>query len=256
MAIPADLQATALLAHISSQLSLNVAFLESQSYLSPEDAASMRAIISRLPVSASVATSSHLRVTSTTTASSSTTTLGTGVARTASASGRSVPPPPAPAPVTAPAVYARAIWAYNEDGADPADLTFSAGELIEIVTEKNADWWLGRARGMEALFPSNYVEKVDPASVPAITASLSNTQVSGAPTTRAYRPFGAALHGTDAPPPGGAGVNSVGLQEASGQAEKKSKFGKYGNTMAHSAAGGVGFGAGSAIGGGLVRAIF
>ncbi|SJL08813.1 uncharacterized protein ARMOST_12184 [Armillaria ostoyae] len=37
---------------------------------------------------------------------------------------------------------------------------------------------------------------------------------------------------------------------------KKSKFGKYGNTMAHSAAGGVGFGAGAAIGGGLVRAIF
>ena len=46
-----------------------------------------------------------------------------------------------------------------------------------------------------------------------------------------YRPFGAAYHGTDKPPPGGAGVNSVGLQEAPGGAEKKSKFGKYGNTV-------------------------
>ena len=56
-------------------------------------------------------------------------------------------------------------------------------------------------------------------------------------------------------------MNSVGLQEVSGQTEKKNKFGGLGNTvigqrirvrlfplinvqMAHSAAGGVGFGAG------------
>lgn len=47
-----------------------------------------------------------------------------------------------------------------------------------------------------------------------------------------YRPFGAAHHGADKPPPPGSGqVNSVGLSEAPGQQEKKSKFGKYGNTV-------------------------
>lgn len=36
----------------------------------------------------------------------------------------------------------------------------------------------------------------------------------------------------DKPPPAGAGaVNSVGLQEAPGTEEKKSKYGKFGNTV-------------------------
>jgi hypothetical protein len=35
----------------------------------------------------------------------------------------------------------------------------------------------------------------------------------------------------DKPPGVGAGVNSVGLQEASSQAEKKNKYGKFGNTV-------------------------
>ncbi|KAF8969226.1 hypothetical protein BDZ97DRAFT_1915568 [Flammula alnicola] len=63
-------------------------------------------------------------------------------------------------------------------------------------------------------------------------------------------------HGISAPRPPGQGVNNVGLQEAPGAEAKKYKFGKYKSTLAHSAIGGVGFGAGSAIGGGLVRAIF
>lgn len=49
------------------------------------------------------------------------------------------------------------------------------------------------------------------------------------------------------PPPPGQGVNSIGLQEQNGREQKKSKFGEYGNTMAHSAAGGVGFGAGASF---------
>jgi len=50
-------------------------------------------------------------------------------------------------------------------------------------------------------------------------------------TGKPYRPFGAALQGTDTPPPNGAGVNSLGLQQATGQVEKKSKFGGMGNTV-------------------------
>jgi len=198
--------------------------------MSPEDARSMRDIISRLP--SSVVTTS-VKVIS------------------PAAVPRAIPPVPTIAPAIPPAPsqqarFVKAVWAYNEDGAEPNDLSFSAGELIEVVSEKNQDWWLGRARGREALFPSNHVENVDAPQADAITTT----------TKKPYRPFGAALHGTDKPPATGAGVNSVGLQEASGQAEKKNKYGKYGNTMAHSAAGGVGFGAGAAIGGGLVRAIF
>ena len=102
------------------------------------------------------------------------------------------------------------------------DLSFAAGETIEVVSEKNGDWWLGRARGKEALFPANYVEKLESAALAPAPATT---------TGRLYRPFGAALHGSDTPPPNGGGVNSVGLQQASGQPEKKSKFGGFGNTV-------------------------
>ena len=41
----------------------------------------------------------------------------------------------------------------------------------------------------------------------------------------------AAHHGADLPPAPGQGVNSVGLQQVAGQEQKKSKFGKLGNTV-------------------------
>ena len=44
---------------------------------------------------------------------------------------------------------------------DPNDLAFEAGDIIEVITETNVDWWTGRNRsGKEGLFPSNYVEKL------------------------------------------------------------------------------------------------
>jgi len=155
-------------------------------------------------------------------------------------------------------VQARALWPYNEDGRDADDLSFSAGDIIEVVREENADWWMGRVNGKEALFPSAYVEKITapaPTSPPA-GRNLPPALKNNAGPKPAYKPFMAAHQGQDAPPAPGGGTNSLGLQEDPGQEKKKSKYGKYGNTMAHSAAGGVGFGAGAAIGGGLVRAIF
>lgn len=249
MAVPHDAQSAVLLAHVATQLHLNVSFLESQDYMSAEDADTMREIISRLPGGAgqSVVTTSY--------------NVGDPAVMTRSIPpptvmprGRAIPSPPVQAPPISPISsqqprFVKATWAYNEDGREPNDLSFAAGELIEVVLEKNQDWWLGRVRGREALFPSNHVERVDAFAIPQADAVAPSAK-------KPYRPFGAALHGTDKPPAVGVGVNSVGLQEASGQAEKKNKFGKYGNTMAHSAAGGVGFGAGAAIGGGLVRAIF
>ncbi|KAG2146093.1 SH3-domain-containing protein [Suillus bovinus] len=234
MAVPHNAQSAALLAHVAAQLQLNISFLESQNYMSAEDADSMREIISRLPggTGQSVVTTNFNVI-------------------TPAVMTRAIPPPSVQAPAVSPISsqkprFAKAIWSYNEDGGEPNDLSFAAGELIEVISEKNEDWWLGRARGREALFPSNHVESVDIPQADAVTTTAK----------KPYRPFGAALHGVDQPPAAGVGVNSVGLQEASGQADKKNKFGKYGNTMAHSAAGGAGFGAGAAIGGGLIRAIF
>lgn len=80
---------------------------------------------------------------------------------------------------------------------------------------------MGKFNGKQALFPSSYVEKIEPAAA-----------VSG-PARKPYKPFGAALHGSDLPPPAGEGVNSLGLQEKEGTEEKKSKFGKYKNTVRH-----------------------
>ncbi|KAH0833165.1 hypothetical protein J3R83DRAFT_12192 [Lanmaoa asiatica] len=232
MSVAHELQNAALLGHIASQMQLNVAFLESQNYISPQDAATMKEIIGRLPVQ---------------TQTSITTTTQVRVVGAPALGGRAVPPPPRPVAATPSKdtiVYARAVWGYNEDGAEADDLSFATGEKIEVVSEKNGDWWLGRVRGKEGLFPANHVEKVESAALaPAPTMTA---------TGKPYRPFGAALHGTGTPPSNGAGVNSIGLQQAPGQAEKKTKYGALGNTMAHSAAGGVGFGAGAAIGGGLI----
>ncbi|SJL08806.1 uncharacterized protein ARMOST_12176 [Armillaria ostoyae] len=159
-------------------------------------------------------------------------------------------------------VQAKALWACDLDASDPDDLSFAAGDIITIVKETNADWWLGKHNGCKALFPANYVEKIVPAPAsrnlpPAYVPPTGGRSVPPAPSEKKeYKPFMAAHSNANAPPPPGAGTNSVGLQQDPGQDGKKSKFGKYGNTMAHSAAGGVGFGAGAAIGGGLVRAIF
>ncbi|KAF8802507.1 SH3-domain-containing protein [Phlegmacium glaucopus] len=229
---PQDPQNAALLAHIVSQIEQNVEFLASQNYISNGDAS---AILTRLPnVDQNSSGINGL--------TSRAANLGIG--------NRNIPPPVIPRPVPAPATGAqsRALWGYNENGQDPNDLSFAAGDIIEIVEETNADWWTGRVNGKQGLFPSTYVERLAP-------AAASHGDIA-APAKKPYKPFGAAYHGMNAPPPPGQGVNSVGLQEKEGTEAKKDKFGAYKNTLAHSAAGGVGFGAGAAIGGGLVRAIF
>jgi hypothetical protein len=123
-------------------------------------------------------------------------------------------------------------------------LSFAAGDTIEIIDETNADWWTGRVNGKQGLFPSTYVEK------------LARPVPTGNSEKKPYKPFGAAYQGMDSPPPGDQGVNSIVLQEKEGTEAKKNRFGQYKSTIAHAAAGGVGFGAGAAIGGGLVQAIF
>ncbi|TRM59982.1 SH3 domain-containing protein [Schizophyllum amplum] len=202
MVPPSNPQAAALLAHVVSRVEQDVNFLISQNYLVPADAFPVRVLATSTP---------------------------TPRARRQRQRPASPPPRSAqPAPV-----QARAKWAYNENGSEPDDLSFSAGDVIDIVEETNPDWWTGKVNGKQALFPSSYVEKIETAYP--------------AKEKPAYKSFAASSHDQ---PPGAGSVNSVGLQQDAGQEQKKSKFGKYGNTMAHSAAGGVGFGAGAAIGGG------
>lgn len=127
---------------------------------------------------------------------------------------------------------------------DPDDLSFHVGDVIEIIEETNADWWTGRFNGKQGLLPANHVEKLPVNGVPSAPAPVTTTRTILAPPPKydspaapsrarvPYKPFGAAHHGADRPPPTGSGAtNSVGLQEAEGQDQKKSKFGKYGNTV-------------------------
>ncbi|KAF7317020.1 Myosin IE [Mycena chlorophos] len=208
------------LSHIISRLESDLEFLVAQNYLTSSDVA---ALMQKLP--------------------------------SGSNAGRAMPTPtrapslPVPAAAT---VQARALWAYNESGQDADDLSFREGDIIEVVREENPDWWLGRHNGKEALFPSAYVEKI--AGTPPVARTVAPV------SKKPYKPFMAAHHGRDVPPPAPvpmAPTNSIGLQQdTAGQQQNKDKYGKYKNAAAMSAAQGVGFGAGAAVGGGLVRAIF
>lgn len=127
----------------------------------------------------------------------------------------------------------------------------SAGDIIDIIDETNADWWTGRNGGKQGLFPSNYVQKLHSEPSP----QYQQEKLHGAP--------GYTNYGNNPPPPpqmspsnNTVAVNSVGLQPDEVQDKKKKKFGKFGNTMAQSAAGGLGFGAGAAVGSGIVNALF
>ncbi|KAK0433224.1 uncharacterized protein EV420DRAFT_1654854 [Desarmillaria tabescens] len=231
---------TTLLTHIASQTASNIDFLVANGYVTQTEAAGLQRKLSSLQ-----STSTPAPV------------------RSSAVGSSSIPPPPPAAP--APTVIQVILWAYNLDASDPDDLSFAAGDIITIVEETNADWWLGEHNGCRALFPANYVEKITaPAPAartlpPVYIPPTGSRSVPPAPATtqkKEYKPFMAAHSGSNVPPPPRAGTNSVGLQQDPGQEGKKSKFGKYGNTMAHSAAVGVGFGAGAAIGDGLVRAIF
>ena len=148
---------------------------------------------------------------------------------------------------------------------EPNDLAFSSGEIIEIVDETNTDWWTGKCRGRQGLFPSNHVEKIDDAAAspappvrapayqsPPPTSSYQSPPPqpvvpyqSGPPQPYSpnyvdeknqYRPYGApyqppapvAQPVMAAPPP-----QQVIVQEAA--PPKKNRFGGLGGTVSSSA---------------------
>ncbi|KAF9650244.1 SH3-domain-containing protein [Thelephora ganbajun] len=223
--------------HIVSQTRANIDFLQAQGYLTIEDAASIQ---SKLPA-ATVGTSER----------SASPPVPILQPYNPAPSHQPHPPnPPQPPQPTPRYPRARALWAYNEDERELNDLTMFVGDIIDIVEETNADWWTGRNRGKRGLFPSNYVQKLPP--------EASSQPYQG----KSYGAPGYTNYGNHPPPqqtnPGdnAPAVNSVGLQPDEGQDKKKNKFGKFGNTVAHSAAGGLGFGAGAAVGSGIINALF
>jgi hypothetical protein len=135
---------------------------------------------------------------------------------------------------------------------DPNDLSFHAGDVIDITAETNADWWTGSHKGKQGLFPSNYVERLAPSASagllpsPVPTPYTSYVGSEKAPTNTTvppspyppYQPAG----GYQPPPPGGA-YNPYGgpaqPQPPAGdpavnpeQPPKKGKFGgKFGSTV-------------------------
>ena len=52
----------------------------------------------------------------------------------------------------------RALFAYAATQDD--ELSFEAGELINIVNKDKEEWWSGELNGKTGVFPANYVEAV------------------------------------------------------------------------------------------------
>ncbi|CAO3635299.1 unnamed protein product [Cunninghamella blakesleeana] len=73
------------------------------------------------------------------------------------------PPPPTYTTATSNTEFVEALYDFN--GANPEDLSFRQGDVIEIKEKVNADWWRGVLNGRSGLFPSNYVKPL-PTSAP------------------------------------------------------------------------------------------
>ncbi|KAI8448751.1 hypothetical protein BY996DRAFT_8415918 [Phakopsora pachyrhizi] len=71
-----------------------------------------------------------------------------------------IPPPPPlrSKPSQTQATYVTALYDFQAQA--EGDLSFSAGDRIELVkrTESEEDWWTGRLNGVEGVFPGNYVQ--------------------------------------------------------------------------------------------------
>ncbi|KAJ7116349.1 SH3 domain-containing protein [Mycena epipterygia] len=261
------MDSSASLAYIVSQTRQNVDFLVSQKHISAADG---RDILAKLPS----ADRSMLALEQQT-------------------QNLLITPPPSTGPPRSPVypqqsqtVHAKALWGYNEERQNSNDLSFRAGDTIEIVAETNSDWWTGRYNGREGLFPSNYVEKLPPAPAPSPYQTRdsypNNPPMPSFPNQPPYQPPPGAYPGPGyQPPPGGyqpAYQPPPGPPQMGGpynayngpppaqapqvaapppqQPPKKGNFGGLGNTLAQSAVGGVGFGAGSAVGSGIINSIF
>ncbi|XP_051879994.1 intersectin-2b isoform X4 [Pristis pectinata] len=58
----------------------------------------------------------------------------------------------------APASVCQVIAIYDYTAVNEDELSFSKGQLINVINKDDPDWWQGELNGMNGLFPSNYVK--------------------------------------------------------------------------------------------------
>jgi amphiphysin len=85
--------------------------------------------------------------------------LGRSSSLASAAAGKKPPPPPAPKPSTL-SRKEHAVALYDYTAQAEGDLTFKAGDRIEIIRKGDDanEWWIGRLNGEEGQFPANYTQ--------------------------------------------------------------------------------------------------
>ncbi|XP_077187650.1 unconventional myosin-If isoform X2 [Paroedura picta] len=81
-----------------------------------------------------------------------------GAQRKKSIGQRPLPARPKPPPMRPSGPRCQALYQYH--GQDVDELSFNAGDVIDILMEDTSGWWKGRLHGREGLFPGNYVKKI------------------------------------------------------------------------------------------------
>ncbi|EEQ90877.1 BAR adaptor protein RVS167 [Blastomyces dermatitidis ER-3] len=87
--------------------------------------------------------------------------IGGSSSLAAAAKAKKPPPPPKPARLAGSSPPIETVTAlYDYEAQAYGDLSFSAGEVIEVIERSNNenDWWTGRVNGKTGQFPANYVK--------------------------------------------------------------------------------------------------
>lgn len=84
---------------------------------------------------------------------------GAGIGRSSSIAGKKPAPPP-PSKPSALKKREIAVALYDYTAQAEGDLSFKAGDKIEVVTrtDEENDWWTGKLNGVQGVFPGNYVQ--------------------------------------------------------------------------------------------------
>ncbi|RCN37660.1 SH3 domain protein, partial [Ancylostoma caninum] len=72
---------------------------------------------------------------------------------------RPAPRPNKPKPPAKPRLYPVVKALYDYDAQDTDELSFSAGDEIELMQKHDSGWWQGKIGDKIALFPANYVQE-------------------------------------------------------------------------------------------------
>ncbi len=86
--------------------------------------------------------------------------LGRSYTTGTTSSARKPPPPPPTKPSTLKAPKEVAVALYDYVAQAEGDLSFKAGDRIEVVqrTASENDWWTGKVNGAQGVFPGNYTK--------------------------------------------------------------------------------------------------